>query len=490
MEDVSDEDVDVDGMDEVNSNEAQSPDTRQTRSSSSSTSSPSATKEGNEEEEEGGSLANHEDTLSDLYSLLSTTNPRQSLILLEEVDILFEDDKGFWASIVALLSKSRRPVVMTCNDTSKIPASIIRFQEHLEFTRPGMRELHLYLTAVCRIEGYICSSEYVMGVIKQNRHDVRRCLMQLQYDSGVVKSRSLSSKSTSSNSSPVAETSGLSIASHANSRTGHANGNDSNGGRSSPTPGSPMRKKPQRLLRISAKGIIPATAPTMAAEKKKALPSPLQELEQLEVQLQYADTMSLSDSSLRMRSDRVLQCFEVDQFAASRDDVVGQYFQIFKRPSGTDHLLMDQEIAALFEEGCESLYLNLCNQQGLDPPHVFDAKRMDPVESMTDNFVPQNNDMSRILLNMQPALEMTIPLHGLRFNLGVTFGTYAPMIRSMVQADSVNTVVPTGKRTMRSGGHLKRHMSTLSEAESRAMLLTCFPATSFSSSSATTTSSS
>lgn len=58
---------------------------------------------------------------------------------------------------------------------------------------------------------------------------------------------------------------------------------------------------------------------------------------------------------------------------------------------------MDQEIAVLVEEGCESLYLNLCGQQGLDPAHVFDiaTRRMDPVESMADNFVPKNNDMSR-----------------------------------------------------------------------------------------------
>lgn len=58
---------------------------------------------------------------------------------------------------------------------------------------------------------------------------------------------------------------------------------------------------------------------------------------------------------------------------------------------------MDQEIAALVEEGCESLYLNLCGQQGLDLVHIFDTamSRMDPVESMADNFVPKNNDMSR-----------------------------------------------------------------------------------------------
>lgn len=49
----------------------------------------------------------------------------QSLILLEEVDILFQDDKSyvsFWDGVVQIVANSMRPVILTCNGKSSAPS--------------------------------------------------------------------------------------------------------------------------------------------------------------------------------------------------------------------------------------------------------------------------------------------------------------------------------------------------------------------------------
>lgn len=45
---------------------------------------------------------------------------RKGLICFDEVDILYEEDKGFWTCVTALVEKSRRPIIITCNGYSAI----------------------------------------------------------------------------------------------------------------------------------------------------------------------------------------------------------------------------------------------------------------------------------------------------------------------------------------------------------------------------------
>ncbi|RKO96898.1 hypothetical protein CAUPRSCDRAFT_11405 [Caulochytrium protostelioides] len=45
----------------------------------------------------------------------------RSLILLDDVDLLYEDDRGFWPSLASLMAKSRRPIVLTCTLSPFVP---------------------------------------------------------------------------------------------------------------------------------------------------------------------------------------------------------------------------------------------------------------------------------------------------------------------------------------------------------------------------------
>ncbi|WFD31786.1 hypothetical protein MSPP1_002825 [Malassezia sp. CBS 17886] len=81
--------------------------------------------------------------------------PRQSLILLDEVDVLFDDDAGFWPAVVDLVAASRRPVVLTCTDASLVPVADLPLQRTLVFAPPSVPHAAAYLQLVALAEGYV-----------------------------------------------------------------------------------------------------------------------------------------------------------------------------------------------------------------------------------------------------------------------------------------------------------------------------------------------
>ena len=106
---------------------------------------------------------------------------QQSLILLEEVDILFDEDKTFWATTLELLVQSKRPVIMTCTDEMLLPLEDMILHAILRFTHAPEQLAIDYLSLVACNEGHILPRDAVINLYKSKGFDLRASMTELNF---------------------------------------------------------------------------------------------------------------------------------------------------------------------------------------------------------------------------------------------------------------------------------------------------------------------
>lgn len=120
---------------------------------------------------------------------------QKGIVLLEDCDILFEQDRTFWNVVLEVLEISRRPIALTCTDMSIIPNAIKEAAIdndgvlNLNYNRPKDYKLYKdYAWGCCYTQGYDLSDASLDALIQEhkdnemisNQFDIRRLLLSCQ----------------------------------------------------------------------------------------------------------------------------------------------------------------------------------------------------------------------------------------------------------------------------------------------------------------------
>nr|XP_033336733.1 ATPase family AAA domain-containing protein 5 [Megalopta genalis] len=105
---------------------------------------------------------------------------QKSLILIEDIDLIFEEDEGFISATYQLALNTKRPIVMTCRDICPHLAKIAPQQNRIYFQQAtGSRIVALLQLIALAETGYSVSTDYITELIQIG--DLRKAILKLQY---------------------------------------------------------------------------------------------------------------------------------------------------------------------------------------------------------------------------------------------------------------------------------------------------------------------
>lgn len=106
---------------------------------------------------------------------------KQSLILFEEIDVLFEEDKSFWSGVQSLIATSKRPIVLTCNNLDDVNLEDLSLHTILHYTRPSVDEAVEHLAQIAAAEGHLVTRDSLELLYRSRGEDLRAALTDLNF---------------------------------------------------------------------------------------------------------------------------------------------------------------------------------------------------------------------------------------------------------------------------------------------------------------------
>lgn len=118
-----------------------------------------------------------------------------SLILFEEVDVIFDEDAGFLNAVKTFMATTKRPVILTTSD----PTFSLVFDgcfEEINFNIPSLLNVASYLQVICLVENFRTDFKDFVTLLTANACDIRKSILYLQFwirsGGGILEERPLS----------------------------------------------------------------------------------------------------------------------------------------------------------------------------------------------------------------------------------------------------------------------------------------------------------
>ncbi|KAK9881270.1 hypothetical protein WA026_015394 [Henosepilachna vigintioctopunctata] len=107
---------------------------------------------------------------------------KMCVVLIEDVDIVFQQDDGLINAICEISSATKRPIILTTSNVKSIHSQkFMNDFKNIQFYSLTAKDMATWLQILCLIEGYFVDISSIGEFLEYNNGDMRKTLMGMQF---------------------------------------------------------------------------------------------------------------------------------------------------------------------------------------------------------------------------------------------------------------------------------------------------------------------